>query len=55
MENFINRSGYSSHFLYQIVATPQNLQNKKKGFSQFNPLALYSEKWPKNGQKWPSS
>ena len=32
------------HFLRQIVATPQNLQYKKQCFSQFYPLALYSEK-----------
>ena len=25
MENLINRMGYRSHFLHQIVATPQNL------------------------------
>ena len=47
MENLIDRRDYKSHFLHQIVATPQNLQNKKQGFSQFYTLALYCEKWQK--------
>ena len=47
MDNTIDRMGYRSHFLHQGVATPKNLQNKKQGFSQFYPLALYCEKWQK--------
>ena len=44
IDNLIDRRGYRSHFLHQIVATSLNLQNKKQGFSQFYPLALYCEK-----------
>ena len=58
MDNLIDKWDCRSHFLHQNVATPEKLQNKKQGFSQFYPLALYCEKWPKmakNGQKWPSS
>jgi hypothetical protein len=47
MVNFINRRSIRSHFLHQTVATAKYLQNKKQGFSQFYPLALYYEKWPK--------
>ena len=47
MDNLIDRRGYRSHFLHQIVTTPEKLQNKKQGFSQFYSLALYCEKLQK--------
>ena len=30
MDNLIDRMGYRSHFLHQIVATPQNLSHKRR-------------------------
>jgi hypothetical protein len=48
MDNLIDRMGYRSHFLHQIVAKPQNLGHQKQGCSLFYTLALYCEKTAKN-------
>ena len=42
-------------FCIRLLLQHKNFK-KKQGFSQFYPLALYCEKWPKmakNGPKWP--
>ena len=38
MDNLIDKMGYRSHFLHQIVAIPQNLWHKKQAWSLFYPL-----------------
>ena len=47
MNSFIGRRGYIEVILCIRLLTPYNLQDKKQGFSQFYPLALYCGKWQK--------
>ena len=48
MDNLLDRRGYRSHFLHQIVAAPLNLQNK--GFWSVLSLGSVLWKMAKNGQ-----